>query len=406
MAFRRSLTARAKFFYQQQQRLAAPLSHVAPHDNDDRLRPRDRGGDCLRRRIPGDNWGSFSGSRSLFGDRRFAIPATYAPVFVRNMSTDVNDVVVEKAVEAVVAPVVNEAVVAPVVNEAVSAASGNFGVDVLQYLIDHVHTFTGLNWWASIAVTTILIRTLILPLTIHQFKALSKFTRIRPQVLEINREETESSMKLLPAPDEYSLVFPGSESGCCGCSRWTMDDNPRPGLNPVDFKLDLKYGINPFTNLASHLTQYTAVFFLFSAIVNMTEKVESFKEGGAFWFTDLTTPDAMYILPLLTAFTSWRAMECNADAGLSHISRSGVLGIFAALTIPLAASAPKAVLCYWITSNLYGIAYGMAMKNPEVQKMLGIPNVTGQQHAYMQLLVLPALSAELHPVVMVFPKSI
>ncbi|KAH6763333.1 hypothetical protein C2S52_020766 [Perilla frutescens var. hirtella] len=332
MAFRRAVTARAKFFYQQQKRLAVPLSHVASHDNDDCLRPSDRGGDCLRRRIPGDNWGSFSGSRSLFGDRRFAIRATYAPVFVRNMSTDVNDVVVEKAVEAVVAPVVNEAV---------SAASGNFGVDVLQYLIDHVHTFTGLNWRASIAVTTILIRTLILPLTIHQFKALSKFTRIRPQVLEINREETESS-----------------------------DQSPAAVAVVISF-------INYMTLLPHH--------FNYMQIVNMTEKVESFKEGGAIWFTDLTTPDAMYILPLLTAFTSWRAMECNADAGLSHISRSGVLGIFAALTIPLAASAPK---------------------NPEVQKMLGIPNVTGQQHAYMQLLVLPALSAELHPVVMVFPKSI
>ena len=35
----------------------------------------------------------------------------------------------------------------------------------------------------------------------------------------------------------------------------------------------------------------------------MVEKVPSFKNGGAFWFTDLTTPDAMYIFPVLTATT-------------------------------------------------------------------------------------------------------
>lgn len=35
----------------------------------------------------------------------------------------------------------------------------------------------------------------------------------------------------------------------------------------------------------------------------MAENVPSFKNGGALWFTDLTTPDATYILPVLTAVT-------------------------------------------------------------------------------------------------------
>ncbi|KAH6821514.1 hypothetical protein C2S53_018580 [Perilla frutescens var. hirtella] len=305
MALRRSLTARAKFFYQQQQRLAVPLSHVARHDNDDRLRPSDRGGECLRRRIPGDNWGSFSGSRNLFGDRRFAIPAAYAPVFVRNMSTDGVDVVGEKAVEAVVVPVANEVA---------AAASGNFLVDAVQYLIDHVHTFTGLNWWASIALSTILIRTLLLPLTIHQLKALSKFKRIRPQVLEIHHAETESSDK---SPVALAL------------HRAQMK------------KLLNEYGINRFTNLASSVTQFIVVLSLYAAIVNMAGKIESFKDGGAFWFTDLTTLDAMHILPFLTTWTFWKALQCHDDAWLSDDFTSG---FHAAFTISLSTLAPN-VMC-------------------------------------------------------------
>ena len=35
----------------------------------------------------------------------------------------------------------------------------------------------------------------------------------------------------------------------------------------------------------------------------MAEKVPSFKSGGAYWFVDLTTPDALYIFPVLTALT-------------------------------------------------------------------------------------------------------
>ena len=35
----------------------------------------------------------------------------------------------------------------------------------------------------------------------------------------------------------------------------------------------------------------------------MAEKMPSFKTGGAYWFLDLSTPDSLYILPVLTALT-------------------------------------------------------------------------------------------------------
>jgi YidC/Oxa1 family membrane protein insertase len=35
----------------------------------------------------------------------------------------------------------------------------------------------------------------------------------------------------------------------------------------------------------------------------MVEKVPSFKGGGIYWFTDLTTPDELLILPMLTSLT-------------------------------------------------------------------------------------------------------
>ena len=35
----------------------------------------------------------------------------------------------------------------------------------------------------------------------------------------------------------------------------------------------------------------------------MAEKMPSFKHGGTYWFVDLTTPDALYIFPVLTALS-------------------------------------------------------------------------------------------------------
>lgn len=48
-------------------------------------------------------------------------------------------------------------------------------------------------------------------------------------------------------------------------------------------------------------------------IQNMVEKVPSFKEGGAFWFVDLTTPDSFYIFPVLTALTFWITVEVTVS---------------------------------------------------------------------------------------------
>jgi membrane protein insertase Oxa1/YidC/SpoIIIJ len=45
----------------------------------------------------------------------------------------------------------------------------------------------------------------------------------------------------------------------------------------------------------------------------MAEKMPSFKHGGAFWFTDLSTPDALYIFPVLTALSFLIVVEVSTS---------------------------------------------------------------------------------------------
>lgn len=101
-----------------------------------------------------------------------------------------------------------------------------------------------------------------------------------------------------------------------------------------------RYGVTPFTPMKGLFIQgpifisfflavrlrsmllYVEEFYLlflyvyhliivYLQITNMVEKVPSFKHGGAFWFTDLTTPDSMYIFPVLTALTFWITVEVS-----------------------------------------------------------------------------------------------
>lgn len=367
MAYRRSVATRAKLLYQQQ-RVTPAFSYFHKDDDDCKSCPgssfeNSRIHNFSQSRYMGSTSGvnSFIGSRNPYQDRRFCasglmIPMSYGSSLTRNMSTDIGggadkidymtdvaEVLADKAVEAVVSQ-------APAVNEvAVAAADCYLPVKTLMYLMDYVHIFTGFEWWGSIVATSIIIRLFTLPFMINQLKATSKFTLLRPKLEEIKEEMQNKGMAPATVADGQKRMQ----------------------------ELMREYGVTPFTPLKGLLIQGPIFVSFFLAIRHMVDNVPSLKTGGAFWFTDLTTPDAMMILPVLTALTFWITVELNAQEGLEgnpagktikNVSRG-----FAALTIPLTASFPKAIFCYWITSNLFSLTYGLVIKNPAVKKALGVP---------------------------------
>ncbi|CAA3000613.1 mitochondrial inner membrane protein OXA1-like [Olea europaea var. sylvestris] len=366
MAYRRSITARGKLLYEQRQRFV-PSVACTHRDDDERKTLSDvpiignrNIGKKFRGQFfrTGNDFSTFSASRNLFQDRRFVIPVGYWPVLGRYMSSasvgegamdnieimsDVAEVFVENTaqVAAQAGPMVNEV--------AIAAADSYFPVAALQYLTDYVHSISGVNWWASIVLTTLLIRSVTLPLMINQLKATSKFTLLRPRLEEIKEDMQNRGMS-------PSAVAEGQAQ------------------MQALFK---EYGVTPFTPMKGLFIQGPIFISFFLAITNMVEKVPSFKHGGAFWFTDLTTPDSMYIFPVLTALTFWITVECNAQEGLEGNPAANTIKnvsrVFAALSIPFTAGFPKAIFCYWITSNLFSLTYGLVLRKPEVKKFLGIP---------------------------------
>ncbi|KAK3153111.1 hypothetical protein QOZ80_2BG0167950 [Eleusine coracana subsp. coracana] len=79
---------------------------------------------------------------------------------------------------------------------AAAAADSFFPVAALQHVIDAVHSFTGLNWWASIALTTILIRCATVPLLVKQLKATAKLQALKPEMDVIKDEMDTPDRKL------------------------------------------------------------------------------------------------------------------------------------------------------------------------------------------------------------------
>ncbi|XP_047338684.1 mitochondrial inner membrane protein OXA1 [Impatiens glandulifera] len=344
MAYKRSLTERARLLYKQ--RFCPSFSYI--HHNDD------------RKQQTHNNYRSFHSflhqNQSIGNTLTNSQIFSPSMVFGRHMSTvmgeggnkieymtDMADILVDKTTETV-------AVVTPLANEvAIAAADSAFPVAALQHLIDAVHTFTGFNWWASIALTTVLIRGATIPLLINQLKCTTKLSLLRPRLEEIKQEMQDRSM-------DPKAVSEGQQQMQA---------------------LFREYGVTPFSPLKGMLFQGPIFISFFFAISNMVEKVPSFKTGGLHWFTDLTTTDPMYILPVLTALTFLITVESNMQEGMegnpTAKTMKNVSRAFAVLTVPFTMSFPKGIFFYWVTSNIFSLLYGLVIKTPKVKKLLGIP---------------------------------
>ncbi|KAG8073164.1 hypothetical protein GUJ93_ZPchr0006g41426 [Zizania palustris] len=246
------------------------------------------------------------------------------------------------------------AVPSPFPGEVAAAAADSFPpVAALQYLIDGVHSFTELNWWACIAITTVLIRTLTVPLLVNQMKSMTKLNVIRSDIEAINLEMQTST-------DPQSMLEGKKKLG----------------------DLFLRHGVTPLTPLKGLFFQAPIFMSFFFAISNMVEKVSSFKGGGIYWFIDLTTPDELFILPVLTSLSFLVTVELNMQDGMEGNPMLNTMKKFsrvmAVMTIPFTMSFPKAIFFYWITSNLFSLVYGFAIRKPTVRSLLDLPPIETQ----------------------------
>jgi len=233
---------------------------------------------------------------------------------------------------------------------AAAAADCSYPVAALQYAIEAVHVHSGLPWWASIIGTTLIIRTLSIPILISQLKATCRLTLMRPQLEEVTEQMKE-------------CVDPKS-----------IDEGRRRVQN-----LFKQYNVTPFTPMKGILIQGPVFISFYLAITNMAANVPSFKEGGALWFRDLSTPDSLYLLPALTALSFLATVELNMQEGLEGNPMANKMKMFsrfiALITVPITMNFPKAIFCYWITSNLFSLVHGAVIKMPGVKRALAIPEI-------------------------------
>lgn len=179
----------------------------------------------------------------------------------------------------------------------------------------------GAPWWFSIVLLTIVVRTLLFPLTIRQVRNMRRLQDLKPEMDRIRDEHRDD-----PDKQREALMQLYAERKV----------NPLGGCLPLIVQMPIFLGL-----------YYTIKEF---------EGLQSFTSGGLLWFADLTAADPYSVLPVIYALTMMAAQE----PALRHTAPQQrqlmrllppVFGVFMAL-----AGFPAGLFVYWIASNLITIA--------------------------------------------------
>ena len=191
--------------------------------------------------------------------------------------------------------------------------------NIMGFTLTTFHDW-GAPWWLSIAMLTVVVRTILFPLTIRQVKSMRKMQELKPAMDRLRKEHKDNPQEL-----QKEMMELYSERGA----------NPLGGCLPI------------FVQLPIFLVLYYTIMEF--------ESLESFRTGGLFWFQDLTVADPLYILPVIYIATMMVSQEIamkNTAPEQKRIMRllPPIFGVVLAV-----GGFPAGLFVYWVTSNIISI---------------------------------------------------
>merc|ERR1719174_2019029 len=231
-----------------------------------------------------------------------------------------------------------------------AAEPGWFPTDFARLLIESIHTYAGLEWWAAIAVSTVAVRTMLFPVTVKLMQNTSKLTLCKPEIAKI-------------------------------MARQNAEKANNPNYDKVKGMMEInevyeKYGTHPIWTFGLMLTQMPIFVSIFLGLRRMEDYYPDICTGGAFWFPDLAMADPLHYLPVMASATFMTTILVG-DASMGETNQGKNMKRFmlgmGLLTVPISWNFPAAVLCYWVANNTFSIVQtGLLNRVPAIKPMLGI----------------------------------
>ena len=214
----------------------------------------------------------------------------------------------------------------------------NLIIQVIQTLYHFLGSIGFPNYGLAIVLMTVIIKIILYPLTKKQIESTRAMMSIQPKMKEIQ--------------EKYK--------------------NDKVRLNQELAKLYKEQGVNPMAGCLPLLIQMPILFGIYYGIRDFQY------EGPAnfLWMENIALPDPMYILPVLSAVTTFIQAKQTMPKKSSGDKQDGVMGMmqgqmmtyFMPLFIGyISLSFPAGLVLYWIVMNIMQIAQ-QAYINSQMEK--------------------------------------
>src|SRR5215217_6481065 len=147
-------------------------------------------------------------------------------------------------------------------------------VNILGGVLLYFHQTLGVAWWLSIVMLTVIVRSLLFPLTVKQVKSMRAMQDLKPRM-----DRVRAQFKNKPQRQREELAKVYQEQGV----------NPLGGCLPILVQMPIFIGIF-----------YVIRQFGGYSLGNRTvpPQYPSFHEGGILWFQNLSVADPTYLLQI------------------------------------------------------------------------------------------------------------
>jgi YidC/Oxa1 family membrane protein insertase len=205
-------------------------------------------------------------------------------------------------------------------------------IDVFESVLKFFHDTIGASWGLSIILLTIVVRALLLPLAVKQFRSMQALQRIAPQLKQLQ--------------EKY------------------RDDKPR--LQQETMKFYQEHKVNPFASclpLLAQLPVFLSLFYMLRHDLRIEICGQSAQPCGEspesqFWFipdiTDKATGGVLVALIVLYVgsqlVSSLLMMTATADR-----NQRIIMLVLPFVFVPFIIGFPAGLILYWITTNIWTI---------------------------------------------------
>lgn len=259
--------------------------------------------------------------------------------------------------------------------------SNSTPVAYFQEGLINLHDITGLPWWTTIILSTVLLRSCItVPLTIYQSKIIARIELITmemPDIVKQLKMEAMQAKQMYNWTDKQTkIVYNRSVK-----KQWTaliVRENCHP----------LKTMIVLWGQIPLWIMQSMALRNLISMMPNpnLLEAQIAFTQltiGGFGWIPNLTEVDASYILPVMLGMLNLAIIEIQVMSKVGPPSKlqkyaTNFFRILSVCMVPIASSVPSGLALYWTTSSAFGLAQNLVLMSPKIKEITGVPKTPSQ----------------------------